>query len=437
MTDSNENKQIDLLKDSNLIRPMDGAEYGESFIWLSMSDELPVKIDISKFRSSFKEIASHYQSFNIGAKPPIWIKLLIDPEQNITEIPYEPKHEIEDMSPSDKHDNHLWYINMSYNNDITRITLHISHALCDGRTLESMFLVVIHSAINSLDNDKKEYLLKNTNYKNLPSLPEPCDLCEFGQKSNFDTDKIPPELLNGLPESWKNPTPLDLPQIEVPTNYVGKYFEYSDKYWELYYNKMKKEKKIKLSLQGAMMASESRALRKYCKLKTDYPVVTNVMYDSRMNKLAKEEYKKRQFFFGALSGFPIVIGQNDWEKDIIHCTEALRENAKLLDGLGMLLQIADTLNEKTLEFKPYTGIPVYCKNNIVVTTYINQFRGYIDPRIGVRLPCGKDYFICQYAWKNEGKIYFMILHPKNIDPEYINAFKREFDDLFKFLEENN
>ena len=100
--------------------------------------------------------------------------------------------------------------------------------------------------------------------------------------------------------------------------------------------KIKKEKNIKLSLQGAMMASESRALRKYCKLKTDYPIVTNIMYDSRMNKLhsnklAKEEYKKRQFFFGALSGFAIVIGQNDLEKDIIHCTEALRENAKLLD----------------------------------------------------------------------------------------------------------
>ena len=27
----------------------------------------------------------------------------------------------------------------------------------------------------------------------------------------------------------------------------------------------------------------------------------------------------------------------------------------------MLLQIADTLNEKTLEFKPYTGMPVYLK----------------------------------------------------------------------------
>ena len=102
----------------------------------------------------------------------------------------------------------------------------------------------------------------------------------------------------------------------------------------------------------------------------------------------------------------------------------------------MLLQIADTLNEKTLEFKPYTGMPVYCKNNIVVTTYINQFKGYIEPRIGVRLPCGKNYFVCQYAWKNEDKIYFMILHPKNIDPEYINCFKMEFDDLFKFFEEN-
>ena len=104
MSDTNKNKQIDLLKDPNLIRPMDGVEYGESFIWLSMSDELPIKIDISQFRSSFKQIASNYPSFNIGAKPPIWIKLLIDPEINITEIPYESRQEIEDMSPSDKND---------------------------------------------------------------------------------------------------------------------------------------------------------------------------------------------------------------------------------------------------------------------------------------------------------------------------------------------
>ena len=68
------------------------------------------------------------------------------------------------MSPSDKNDTHLWYINISYINNITRITLHISHALCDSRTLESRFLVVIHSAINSLDNNIKEFLFKNTNY---------------------------------------------------------------------------------------------------------------------------------------------------------------------------------------------------------------------------------------------------------------------------------
>jgi len=301
MTNSNETKPMDLLNDPDIIRPMDGVEFGESFIWLSMSDELPIKIDLVKFRSSFKEIASKYPSFNIGAKPPIWINLIIDPEVNITEIDYEPQKEIEDMCPSDKHDNHLWYIHVSYHqNNITRITLHISHALCDGRTLESMFLVVIHSAIHSLDDEERERLLEMTNYKELPPLPEPCNLGEFGQKSKFHIEKLPKEVLNELPKSWNNPTPLNLPQIEIPTNYVGRYFDYSDHDWECYSNKIKKVKNIKLSLQGAMMASESRALRKYCKLKEDYPIVTNVMYDARMNPLAKEEYQKSQFFFWSI-----------------------------------------------------------------------------------------------------------------------------------------
>ena len=341
------------------------------------------------------------------------------------------------MSPSNKNDTHLWYINISYKENITRITLHISHALCDGRTLERMFLIVMKSAIDCLNDKEKTNLINSSNYKNLPSIPEPCDLCEFGQKSNFYYEKIPKELLENIPESWKKSTPLDLPQIEVPTNYVGRYFEYTDKYWDIYYNKMKNEKGIKLSLQGAMMASESRALRNYCNLKYDYPIVTNIMYDSRMNKLAKEHYKKQQFFFGAISGFPVVIGQNDLEKDIIHCTEVLRADSKLLDGLGMMMQIAESLNKETLEFKPVNGIPSYSKSNIVVTTYINHFKGYNNPRIGVRLACGKEYFVCQYAWRNEGKIYFMILHPKNIEPGYIESFKIEFQRLFQFFEEKS
>ena len=426
-----------LLKDPDIIRPMDGVEYGESFIWLSMSDEIPIKINLQKFQSKFKEIASNYPCFNIGAKPPIWINLPINPEINITEIEYSPIKDLEDMSPSNKNDTHLWYINISYKENITRITLHISHALCDGRTLERMFLIVMKSAIDCLNDKEKTNLINSSNYKNLPSIPEPCDLCEFGQKSNFYYEKIPKELLENIPESWKKSTPLDLPQIEVPTNYVGRYFEYTDKYWDIYYNKMKNEKGIKLSLQGAMMASESRALRNYCNLKYDYPIVTNIMYDSRMNKLAKEHYKKQQFFFGAISGFPVVIGQNDLEKDIIHCTEVLRADSKLLDGLGMMMQIAESLNKETLEFKPVNGIPSYSKSNIVVTTYINHFKGYNNPRIGVRLACGKEYFVCQYAWRNEGKIYFMILHPKNIEPGYIESFKIEFQRLFQFFEEKS
>lgn len=47
----------ELLKNPDLIRPMDGVEYGESFIWLSMSDEIPIKIDLGKFRQKFGEIA--------------------------------------------------------------------------------------------------------------------------------------------------------------------------------------------------------------------------------------------------------------------------------------------------------------------------------------------------------------------------------------------
>jgi len=426
---------LELLCNPSLIRPMDGVEYGETFIWLSMSDEIPVKIDIKKFRSKFESIASKYPSFNIGAKGPTWIKLPIDVEYNINEIPYEERKDIENMNPSNKEDNHLWYINVSYKNNTTRITLHVSHGLCDGRTLESMFLVVMHSVIESLDKEEKEKLINETNYKRLPPLPIQCELCEFGQKSNFFYEKIPKELLNGVPESWKKCTPLDLPEIEVPTNYVGRYFEYEDKYWENYSKKMMKENNIKLSLQAAMMASMSRGLRKFCNLKYDYPIVANVMYDSRMNDLAKENYRKRQFFFGALSGFPVVEGKNDWEKDIIYCKEVMKENVKKYDGLAMMLQIADSINKDTLEFKPAQGIPVYSKNNIVVTTYLNHFKGYINPRIGVRLACAKEYFVCQYAWRNEGKIYFMILHPKNINKKYIDSFKSEFDELFKFFEE--
>ena len=86
---------VELLKNPMLIRPMDGVEYGESFIWLSMSDEIPVVLNIQKFREKFAEIASNYPSFNIGSKGPTWVKLQINPSYNITEIPYVDRKEIE------------------------------------------------------------------------------------------------------------------------------------------------------------------------------------------------------------------------------------------------------------------------------------------------------------------------------------------------------
>lgn len=421
-------------EEPEIIRPMDGYEYGESFIWLKFSDELPVYVDLSSFKKSFIKICSKYPAFNIGAIPQKWIKLPINTEKSIKETEYIEKKEIEDMSSIDKHDNHLWYINISHKNkNHTQIKFCVSHALCDGRTLGSMFSIILHVVLDSLSENEKNILLQKTNLKNLENLPEPSNLCEFGQKNNYYIEKIPENLLKNLPESWQQYKSLNLPKITLPTHYIGKYFEYSIIDWNNYYNKFL-QKNIKLSLQAAMMASQSRALREYCKLNYDFPIITNLMYDTRMSPLAKNEMKNRKFFCNAGSGFPSVIGQNDWEKDIIYCTEVLKKNVKLNDAVAMIIQIANAMNEKTLKFNP-PKLPVYCKSNIVVTTFIDKFNGFIEPRFGVCLDCGSDYFVCQYAWVCNDKIYFMLLYPENLVPEYPESFKKKFDELFEFLKE--
>ena len=130
-------------------------------------------------------------------------------------------------------------------NNRTKLTFYANHAICDGRTIFSIF-DIIKKIIN---NENIEYdKIKDTLYS-------------FGQLSNFQN--INPDLYKKVPENWINinKTKLSiLPKVKMPIYYINQHYIYD----YLPITKFAKENKV--SVQAMLTAMITRVVRKYLKI---------------------------------------------------------------------------------------------------------------------------------------------------------------------------
>ena len=414
-------------KSGRVIRPVDGYESGESAIWISLTDEIEdIGVDAETLSKLLPPVLSKYDVFNMtitttgGKGYWTWLPVLE------TGVPVESVPWVDELPAVEENRaflppwGALFRVALSVSPKDSsgkqrgRLTVYASHAICDGRTLESLHRVV-RSAV--------------------PGQPGTADLpnqglCAFGQAANFT---LPPEAYSSAPASWDFKLGRMIPDFAAE-HYVEVYSDYDNTPIRSYC------RKHGVSTQGVMMAIMERAYRAYNKAPDDAPIYSNYMIDSRHHAAATAEFRTTKFFCGAASGFPVVFGQGKGiGADIAHCTQRMREDFATNDGVVQTVRIARCINPDTLEYTPLTGSPFpdYGKMPITVSTNIGRFNSCAKPRVGVHIKCiPTSYFVILYGYSTHERMYFLTLRPRNLDPVFAKTIEDEINAVMKYVSEN-
>lgn len=412
---------MEIKKKGTIIRPVDGYESGESAIWVSLTDDIE---DISVSPEALSEllppVLSKYDVFNVSITPVngkaywAWLPVLETgvPVESVPWTDAPPAVEENRIFPPCA-GGPMFRVALAVSPPPQRrgrLTVYASHAICDGRTLENLHRVV-RSAIPGQPSTE-----------DLPNQ----GLCAFGQAGNFS---LPPAAYERAPPSWDFKLGRMIPDYAAE-HYVCAYSDYDNGPIRAYC------RKHGVSTQGAMMAMMARAYRTYNGVPCSTPIYSNYMIDSRHHSAATEEFRATNFFCGAASGFPVVIGQGDIGADIAHCTERMRADFASTDGIVQTVRIARCIDPETLEYTPLTGSPFpdYCTMPMTVATNIGRFDSCACPRIGVHIPCSPtSYFIILYGYSTRERMYFLTLRPRNLDPAFVETIAGEVDSVIQYM----
>ena len=416
-------KQID----NRIIRPLDGFEFILTTGHLYVTDYFDY-FETQLFINKCNTILPKIEPFNYSIKKInnylFWIKkpfkILIE-EKNYKEIEEYENYLKEEKNivipgihltdPEEKDIQILFkFVICQIKSNRTKLTFYANHAICDGRTIFSIFDIIKKIIKNeNIDYDK----IKDT-------------LCSFGQLSNFQN--INPDLYKKVPENWINisKTKLSiLPKIKMPIYYINQHYIYD----YLPINKFAKENKI--SVQAMLTAMITRAARKYLKLEKDQKIWNNTPCDSRPSKYSSESMKNRIFFCGASSVFPEIVGKENLMEDIKYCFEQIKKAVNNLEHIIGILLLGNSIDSENFKFKMIEGFPNFNLNPITTSSNIGRVNGN-NPLFGLCYDCpGEDYSYGIYSYHTSNKLYIMIIKPINSDFEFDNFVKNEMDFIFK------
>ena len=416
-----------LKEDSRLIRPLDGYEYYITMTFLYVSDIFD-KFDIEKFKNNCQEELPKINIFNLGIKRIdnyiFWIKIPF--KFILEETKYDENEEIENFLKNEENlPKNMFRINdenekglerlikfkiCQLKNNKIKLTLFVQHSICDGRTIFNIF-----DLIRKIIQEKK--LEKNE-----------CNLCDFGQKSNFN-EKLDIKNILTRPKKWDEiPEIKLLPKINSPIQMVNKHYIYN-------YIPIKNfciENKI--TIQSMLITMMARAVRKYFNLPNNTKIYNYTPCDSRASEYATEEHKNKLFFCVSGALFPCNIYYENIIEDFKESYKQLIISKNNLENISQILIGACAIDYNTLKYSD-VGIPDSNKA-ITCASHIGKVNGNI-PLFGLYCDCLPDnYFYAFHVIHTEEKIILNELKPMNFPKDCGDIFKNEMDYVFnlKFLE---
>ena len=439
-----------LIKDKNIIRPLDGYEYFLTASYLTATDIFP-KFDTEDFYKCAKNNLPQIDIFNYQIKFieefPFWyykklelIRNLNFKEINIEEKDYKTYLQKEKIFKgiNDNYDPKDKSIKLSYifeicqiNDQHTMLIMKALHCTSDGRTLFNIYEYV-RKIINFIINNKNnKNLINNEIFLDKKEVK----ICPFGQYDNYiNLDK---KIFEKPPNKWLEiPFRKIIPDLEIDKDTDKEEIYYINQHYIFDYKKIQNFcKNNKVSVQAMLITMISRATRKYYNLPDETPIYNYTPCDSRQSNYANEYLKNREFFCGAGALFPKSVGQGDLLKDIQYNYKSMKECIPKLENIIQIMRSSMTINKDNLEFTPEEKMPSFSKQACTCTSNIGKINGNL-PAFGIFLDINKetaknDYIISFHCIHTENDLVIMCLRPNFINKEYYNLIIKEMNDIFK------
>lgn len=313
----------------------------------------------------------------------------------------------------------LWRISFCPIDNKTNIRIDVNHAITDGRVLFDY--LELFSCVANGENLPEKFL----SGQGQDPLP-PLEINKFFEKSVFDTLKIP--------DSWKKAILIKLnPEVKLPS------YAICDQ-WEFEFSPFKKFcEKYKVTIQGIISASQSRAIWNYHNGKyDDMELGIYTPIDIRKLKYTKEEIKNRLFQVNISNILPFVKKKKTIMDQIMHCQEEMLKSYKSFEGGHAFITLYNLMDLKTQVIN--YNIPEFPDNsskNIVFASHIGRVPDRENMRYGLFMPVLEwGYWPNIYAFHNSKIIYFTFERPYNVDNKYVESVHNSIVEIYEFIKSN-
>jgi hypothetical protein len=408
----------------------DGIEAGPSDEWISAgcsikkSENISYNDMISNLRSMFKELLTRFPQFRL--KLPLinnlryWV--LLDLEDcnfgDLIKTVELPKEQIPESFPIDELPIWRLYITEVEDNKV-RFRFSSSHSFVDGHSIFSF----LDFFINLAENKKfSEDFLKA---ENLP-------LTNSFQKKELFTKEIYEDIKS--PESWKKLQKCKLyPEVQLPSHCINVQ-------WDFDYPPISKfNRKYNFTCQALLMAIIERALRKYHKGKIDD--LTLGVYcptDTRQSKYATEIHRKGKFFNAAGLQIIYINKQNSLMEDIKHCKEELKKVLNTTESCATFCYEEGFVDKEKKEMKFDENFPILCNYNLIFASNIGKVCvGREDVSFNPRSNVDEyGYWTCLYSLNNGKTLSVILVHPYNVEKEFINLIYDSLIEVINFIKDD-
>jgi len=406
--------------DPRVIRPVDGTEFFVSDWYINLADVFP-KISAEEFKKRAEENLSKIELFNYALKRINGHLFFIRKpfKMHLEEVEYTEDEEMENfLKTKDKMIIPYKLIQEKDDKDVqalfsfkicqlqksnqTKITLSISHAIIDGR---SIFIIM-------------DYIRKIINGESIEGNDE--QLPNFGGLERFkDLD----ESYFEPPKNWNEIPKLQIyPQMKPPFKFVRPHIVYDYKPISKFIHENG------ITIQAMLMAAITRSIRQYNNLPKETPIWNTTPCDTRTSPHATEEYKNRKFFTNIGVMTIKLIGQSNLMEDLKHCMIQLKEAKKKDDGVRQLICASSILDPKTLKFIPMKGFPNQQLQPVVNSTNVGKVNGVFPILNSSNNPYGFVFSVSSYHTDNH--LFITILRPYDFDKTYIDILTEELNKIF-------
>ena len=301
----------------------------------------------------------------------------------------------------------------------THILFYVSHALADGTSTFMLLDLFLHIAVDKVIPQK---------FIEAGRGPLTTSFKKRDLFTNKFPEKIPP------PATWDNIVEFKLyPPVSLPSHVVNTQWSTDYSCFSAFCLKHK------VSLQAILMAMISQAVRRFHKgAIDDLPLIAYIAVNTRRSPSAIPSHSSSAFYPGVGLVLPRIVKQPTLLEDIIHCKDMLHSVLKSDEAVSVYNLQAEIVNPVDFTFNFPANFPITYNFNLVAPSNLGLVcAGYDDVVFRSYSPVDSNgYWPNIYTFHNGKTLYFMFVHPYNIDKEFLTAVNQSYQDVLELVQKD-